>query len=117
MKVTEITVVAARTFNHPREQYSNLRPSVAIKASLAEGENFEIAINQLQAKAEKSVEDHKMLMLNQIEDLYRLGVRQRQIADLEQTILKAQADLDSLRQNSGNLLEGPELFDLPRAEE
>ena len=35
MKIQTITVTAGRTFNHPHEQYSNLRPEVQMTATLA----------------------------------------------------------------------------------
>ena len=63
MEITEITVSAGRTFNHPYETYSNLRPGVTVKATLAPGENPTKAINELQALAEKTVEDHKQALL------------------------------------------------------
>lgn len=31
MKVIEIIVSAGRTFNHPNESYSNLRPQVSVR--------------------------------------------------------------------------------------
>jgi hypothetical protein len=33
MKINSITVTAGRTFNHPHEQYSNLRPEVTMTAT------------------------------------------------------------------------------------
>jgi len=57
MQVTEVIVSAGRTFNHPYESYSNLRPMVTVKARLGPDEDPTKAINQLQALAEKTVED------------------------------------------------------------
>jgi hypothetical protein len=51
MKVTEIIVSAGRTFNHPYEDYSNLKPQVTLKATVDDGENFEDAVKELQRKA------------------------------------------------------------------
>ena len=39
MKITEIVVSAGRTFNHPYENFSNLRPQVTLKATPDEGES------------------------------------------------------------------------------
>ena len=33
-KITEITVSAGRTFNHPHESFSNLKPHVALKVEV-----------------------------------------------------------------------------------
>ncbi len=40
MVVTEIVVSAGRTFNHPYEQFSILKPSVTLKARIDEGEDW-----------------------------------------------------------------------------
>lgn len=96
-RVTEITVNAGRTFNHPYESYSNLRPSVTIKAELLEGEDWEAATKELQAKAESMVEEHKQHMLRSLKELHDLTVRQREVASLEDSIRGAQSRLDRLR--------------------
>jgi cell division protein ZapA (FtsZ GTPase activity inhibitor) len=97
MQVSEITVSAGRTFNHPFESYSNLRPEVTIRATLAEGEDFEAVTKQLQAKAERLVEDHKSALLTSLNLLYEYDQAQRRITDLERSINHAQAELESLR--------------------
>jgi hypothetical protein len=103
MKVTEIVVSAGRVVNHPFEQYSNLRPSITLKASLDEGEDFETATKQLQAKAEQLVEDHKNNMLTSIEELHMLTERQREVASLESSIKRAQSQLDRIRAETPQL--------------
>lgn len=97
MRVTEITISAGRTFGHPYEQYSNLKPQVTVKAALADGEDWTEAIKALQAKVEMIIEDHKRIMLKQLEELESLRVRQREVANLERTIRQAQENLDRLR--------------------
>ena len=52
MQITEITVHAGRTFNHPYESYSNLRPSLTLRAILTDGEDHLAATKALQAQAE-----------------------------------------------------------------
>jgi hypothetical protein len=108
MRVTEITVSAGRTFNHPYEKYSNLKPQVTVKAALGEGEDWTEATKALQARAEMIVEDHKRIMLKQLEDLESLRTRQREAANLERTIREAQERLDRLRAAAGDVpaLEG-----------
>lgn len=60
MTITKITVTAGRTFNHPHEQDSNLRPEVTLEATLPEGANSIDAVRGLQAQVEGLVEDHKL---------------------------------------------------------
>lgn len=97
MKVTEIVVSAGRTFNHPYESYSNLKPQVTIKATIENGEDFETEVNVLQAKAERLVEDHKAALLTNLEEIHNLTERQREIASLEDGLKRTQARLDALR--------------------
>ena len=97
MKITEIIVGAGRTFNHPYEQFSNLRPQVTIKAVLDEGDDPEQIIKDLQAKAESMVEDHKNNMLQSLRELHTLSLRQREMAGLERQLREAQARLDEIR--------------------
>jgi hypothetical protein len=97
MKVTEITVTAGRTFNHPHESYSNLRPSVTMKATLDDGEHTDSAIKALQAKAEQLVEDHKANLLSSLEEVYEQNEIDGQIDDLERQLTSAQQRLEALR--------------------
>lgn len=107
MKVTEIVVTAGRTFNHPHEQYSNLKPSVVLKASLDEGEDPATAARELQAKAEGLVEDHKRSLLKSIEELYQLTERQSEMRGLQKQLQQAQSRIEEIRN------ENPELKLLP----
>ena len=79
MQITEITVHAGRTVNHPLEQYSNLKPSISLKATLTIGDDPEASVKGLQALAERLVEEHKHQM---IADIRALDYRRRQQADL-----------------------------------
>lgn len=97
MQITEIVVSAGRTFNHPHEQYSNLRPNVTVKAILQDGDDWIETTKRLQAQAEQLIEDHKNHMLQSIEDLYELTERQRELVSLESSIRKAQTRLDQIR--------------------
>ena len=98
MKVTEIKVSAGRTFNHPHESYSNLRPHVELRAMLDDGDDPVKAVRELQAQAEQLVEDHKGNMLKSIQDLYELSERQREMTTLQQQLGLAQARLDHIRE-------------------
>lgn len=97
MKVTEITITSGRTFNHPHETYSNLRPSVTLTASLGEDEDPDAATKALQAKAERLVEDHKTLLLDSLNRIWEQDQIDDQISDLERQLTSAQSRLDALR--------------------
>ncbi len=101
MQITEITVNAGRTFNHPYEQYSNLRPSVTLKATLVDGDDPMEAAKTLQAKAESLVEDHKRMMLMTIRRLYELSQTEQEIASVESQLNQAQMRLKNLRIEQG----------------
>lgn len=103
MEVKEIIVSAGRTFNHPYESYSNLRPEVTLKASLSDGEDPDACAQALQAKAEKLVEDHKTAMLKQLEELYNLSQAKQEIADLEVRLRASQERIKELRVNHPQL--------------
>lgn len=94
---TEITVSAGRTFNHPYESYSNMRPMVTMKAEVLDGEDLLEVTKALQAQAEGLVEDHKRHMLRSIEELHDMSVKQARIAGLRSTIERAQRELDDAR--------------------
>lgn len=100
MKVTEIVVSAGRTFNHPHEQFSNLRPEVTLKASLDEGDNPDECVKALQARAEQIIEDHKTHMLASLKQLYRLRLIERERASLEESIRTSQRRLEHLRERA-----------------
>ncbi len=95
--VRKITVSAGRTFNHPFESYSNLKPFVTVEADLQEGEDFKEVTKELQAQAEQLVEDHKQNMLKSLRDLHTIGEKQRRIASLESSIQRNQVELKEER--------------------
>jgi hypothetical protein len=70
LKITEVSVMAARTFNHPYEMYANFRPSVTMKAELQEGQMAEEVLYELQQAAERIVENHKQRILLECEQMY-----------------------------------------------
>ena len=73
LKVTQVSVMAARTFNNPFVAYSNFRPSVTMTAELTEGQNPEEVLFTLQQAAERIVENHKDRILNECESMYAPG--------------------------------------------
>ena len=102
MEITEITISAGRTFNHPYETYSNLRPGVTVKATVAPGEDPTKVINELQALAEKTVEDHKQALLHSLEELHYLTEAQRDMTTLAEQITRSQQRLDEIRKHSSS---------------
>lgn len=110
-KITEVIVNAGRTFNHPHESYSNLRPSVTVKADVLDGEDWQAVAKELQAKAESMIEDHKRNMLNSLEELHDLTTKQREVAELESRIVSAQSRLDRIRKETPALQLGLNLPD------
>ncbi len=105
MKITEITVTAGRTFNHPHEQYSNLRPEVTLRATLDESDDPVKAAADLQQKAETLVEDHKQGLLSSIESLYELTQQQAEVRRLGDEMKRVQDRLNELRAENPKLLE------------
>lgn len=105
MTINQITVTAGRTFNHPHEQYSNLRPEVVLVATLEAGEDAAAATKKLQAQAEGLVEDHKQGMLKSIEELYQLSERQAEIRGLQQQLERAQQRLTQIRTETAGVLQ------------
>src|SRR5687767_5115950 len=105
-QITEIIVSAGRTFNHPHEQYSNLRPEVTLKAQLGPDEDPTAAVRILQAQAEAVVEDHKQSMLRSLEQLHELSVHQQEVVGLERQLTSAQRRLDEIRSQHPQLTPG-----------
>lgn len=70
LKVTQVSVMAARTFNNPFEAYSNFRPSITMTAELTEGQKPEDVLYSLQQTAERIVENHKQRILLECESMY-----------------------------------------------
>ena len=103
MQVTEIVVSAGRTFNHPYESYSNLKPHITLKATVSEDEDPDEVVKQLQAKAESLIEDHKRNMLQSLEDLYRLKQAQQEMMNLEKHLIDAQERIKELREKHPHL--------------
>ncbi len=74
LKVTQVSVMAARTFNHPHEAYSNFRPSVTMTAELLQGQKAEEVLYDLQQAAERIIENHKQRILLECKDTFEKEV-------------------------------------------
>ena len=103
MKITNIVVRAGRTFNHPHESYSNLKPEVELTATLDDGDDAKSAVQQLQAQAEGMVEDHKQGLLKSIEELHQLTERQSEVMGLQRTLQQAQNRIEEIRRANPEL--------------
>lgn len=116
MKIEKIIVSAGRTFNHPYESYSNLRPFVELLAIIQEGDDPEKAAQDLQAMAERLVEDHKQNILRSLHMIREMDIRNREMARLDSLIKTSQQELERYRNNPFN--EKPPLdFFGPKPEE
>lgn len=115
-KVREITVGAGRTFNHPYESYSNLKPYVNVVATVEDGEDYVAVAKQLQAQAEELVEDHKTNMLNSLRELQDLSEKNAEARRLSATIESAQRKLNRLRETTPSL-PSPSEEDVERADD
>lgn len=103
MKITEVTVSASQSFNHPYESYANFKPGVTIRAEVQEGEDSDGVIKQLQAKAEGLVQDHKVHLLATIEKIQELKIHEQEVASLSREITRAQNRLDEIREKNPEL--------------
>ena len=103
MKITEIVVSAGRTFNHPYENFSNLRPQVSLKATLDEGDDAHAAAKELQGKAEALVEDHKRSMLQTLHELHHLSTSRQEAYDIERKLAGLNDRLKALREENPQL--------------
>lgn len=97
MEIKRITVSAGRTFNHPHEQYSNLKPFITLEADLEPGEDAVKAAKDLQRAAEQLVEDHKQNLLQSIEAAHEAGEAMERMKGLASSLADAQRELDTLR--------------------
>lgn len=103
MQITNIVVRAGRTFNHPHESYSNLKPEVELTAEVQEGDDAQACVRELQAKAEGMVEDHKQGLLKSIEELHQLTERQAEVRGLQQQLQSTQNRLNAIRDENPEL--------------
>lgn len=103
MKITNIVVRAGRTFNHPHESYSNLKPEVELTATLEDGDDAKTAVQHLQTQAEGLVEDHKQGLLKSIEELHQLSERTAEVQGLQRQLEQAQARLNMIREQNPEL--------------
>ena len=111
MQVTEITVSAGRTLQHPCETYANLRPEVALRATIEPGEDAVDATRKLQRQAEQLVEEHGMVLRASLLERDVAKREEQELTRLTQSVADNQERLSTLRESaekrqtvSGNLL-------------
>lgn len=113
MQVTEITVSAGRTLQHPCETYANLRPEVALRATIEPGEDAIEATRKLQRQAEQLVEEHSMVLRASLMERDVAKREEQELARLTQTISDNQQRLETLQTNTTKrqCVSGQLLFD------
>ena len=99
MKIKTISVSAGRTFNHPHEHHSNLRPEVILTAEILDSEDAVACARQLQMQAEGLVDDHTQAILRSLEELYKLTERQAEMQGLKRELERAQLRLEAIRKD------------------
>lgn len=110
MEITRIVASAGRTFNHPHEDYSNLKPHVTLEAVLTDGDDPIACMKRLQQQAEQLVEDQKANMLKALEDIYQMGEAKTRMIGLARQLNNAQEELDNLRKQWPGLTQ-PQLIE------
>jgi len=114
VKVVEITVTAGRTFNHPHEQYSNLRPEVTLRATLEAEDDHAVCVKILQADAEDLVEQHKDRLLGMLEDAERNRIAAQRLDMAERQLKQARERVELLERSiaAGQMVLPPTPVDL-----
>lgn len=74
-----------------------------MSATLAEGDDATKAAQELQARAEQLVEDHKQGLIRSIEELYQLTTKQAEMRGLERELKRAQDRLEEIRKEHPTL--------------
>lgn len=98
MKVTEITVHAGRTLQHPTQSYANVRPELSLRATLEDGDDPAECLRRLQTQAEQMVEDHAATLIASIEDRELAERELAEIGRLTHSIESAQDSLKNMRE-------------------
>jgi hypothetical protein len=113
MQVTEITVSAGRTLQHPCETYANLRPEVALRATIEPGEDAIEATRKLQRQAEQLVEEHGMVLRASLMERDVAKREEQELARISQSITDNQQRLETLQSNvtKRQTVSGQLLFD------
>ncbi len=113
MQVTNITVSAGRTLQHPCETYANLRPEVALTATIEPGEDAIEATRKLQRQAEQLVEEHGMVLRASLLERDVAKREEQELARLTQSVADNQERLSQLQERTEQRqgIKGQLLFD------
>lgn len=112
MKINTVTVSAGRTVSHPIEDFANIRPELSMTATLEEGDDPVAVVRELQAQAERLVQDHLDRLVDTLVTIDRMDRQDRQIANLETELAERQKRLDALRAEAEAADTSPPLLDL-----
>jgi len=110
MQVTQITVNAGRTLQHPCETYANIRPEVALTASLEAGDDPIECTRKLQRQAEQLVEEHAMVLRASIQERAVAQAEVSEIGRLSQSLSSGQERLEELKGNAARRSASPGLL-------
>lgn len=100
MKIIQITVSAGRVIPHPTEQFSNMRPSLSYTAILEADDDPGEKTRELQAMAERAIEEHKVALILNMREIQEAAELQAEIAHWEKQSEKAKVELERLREKS-----------------
>lgn len=103
-KITEITVGAATSFNHPFESYSNFKPSVVLKATVGESEDVSSAVVALQMLADDMVCEEKARILAALELAHETAKAKDDVAHWGARLREAQEEIEHAK----HTLESPD---------
>lgn len=105
MTITHITVSAGRTFNDPFENFSNYKPHLTLTATIDPGEDIrvEARVKELQALAERLMDEHKRKMLSDLRALQAASQIRQEVSDLERKITLFQERLEAIKRNAPEL--------------
>lgn len=93
-KIIEITIGLATSFNNPFESYSNFKPSVQLKATVAEGEYVAGAVAELQAMAGSLLSQERRRILDGLKREHDIESAEREVQYAEGHVKSYQEIID-----------------------
>lgn len=99
MQITQITVNAGRTLQHPCETYANIRPSVTLVAALAAGDDPAACVRDLQRQAEQMVEEHAMVLRASLAEREVAKREEQELARLNASVADNQQRIELLKES------------------
>ncbi|MEQ1828044.1 MAG: hypothetical protein ABL921_18935 [Pirellula sp.] len=97
MQVTAISVRSSRTLPHPKFQFSNFKAEVELHAELADGDDANKCVVQLQGQAESLVEQHCHELRESIGEFHRVVEQRAIVPALESKIKQLSTELERVK--------------------